>query len=51
MIENGNKSSTIHSYVSAIKGILKADKYPWNDNLMLLDSLTKAGKLQNDSFS
>ena len=32
----------------AIKSILKADKYKWNDDLVLVTSLTRACKLIND---
>ena len=42
------KSTTVKSYVSAIKKILVDDGYPWNDQLVLLGSLTKACKIIND---
>ena len=32
------QSSTIKSYVSAIKSKLKADDYPWKDELVLLST-------------
>ena len=48
LIDKGSKSQTVKSYVSAIKSILKAEKYPWNNNLILLDSLTKACRIIND---
>ena len=48
LIDSGLKLTTIRSYVSALKIILKAEKYPWNDNLIMIDALTKACKLQND---
>ena len=48
MIEKGAQSSTIKSYVSAIKKTLVMDKYPWQDNLIKLSSLTRACKLVND---
>ena len=44
----GLQSGTIRSYVSAIKSILTTDGYLWEDNKILLSSLTKACKLQND---
>ena len=47
-IEQGMKSNTIKSYVSAIKKLLIEDGYPWDDQKVLLGSLTKACKLIND---
>ena len=47
-IDNGMQSSTVKSYVSAIKKILVDDGYPWNDQKVLLGSLTKASRLIND---
>ena len=48
LIDKGMQSSTIKSYVSAIKRTLINDKYKWKDELILLTSLTKACKLVND---
>ena len=48
MIDNGSKSSTIGSYVSAIKGVLRDDGYLWDDSRILLESLIRACKLEND---
>ena len=50
LIELGRQSSTIKLYISAIKCILKQDKYAWDDGKACLVSLTKACKLQNDQF-
>ena len=50
LIDKGTQSSTIKSYVSAIKKTLEMDKYPWNDNLIMLSSLTRACKLVNDQI-
>ena len=47
-IEQGLQSSTVRSYVSAIKRILIDDGYCWDDNKILLGSLTKACRLVND---
>ena len=47
-IENGIKSNTAKSYVSAIKKMLVDDGYPWDDQKVLLGSLTKACKIIND---
>ena len=48
LAEGGAQSSTLKSYVSAIKRILTDDGYVWNDNMVLLSSLTKGCKLIND---
>ena len=49
LIWNQNKqSSTIKTYISAIKTTLKNDGYIWDDRVILLNSLTKACKLKND---
>ena len=41
-VEEGAQSSTVKSYISAIKRILINDGYIWNDQLVLLSSLTRA---------
>ena len=48
LVQKGNKSSTVRSYISAIKAVLKNDGYEWNDNLILLGTLTRGCKLVND---
>ena len=48
LIDNGSQSTTVRSYVSAIKAILRDDGYEWSDNQILLSSLTRACKLVND---
>ena len=48
LVEKGMQSSTVKSYVSAIKRNLVDDNYPWNDNKVLLGSLTRACKITND---
>ena len=45
----GMQSSTIKSYLSAIKKTLVMDGYKWNDNLVLIRSLAKACKIVNDT--
>ena len=47
-IDQGMKSNTCKSYVSAIKKFLVDDGYPWNDQQVLLGSLTKACEIIND---
>ena len=48
LIENGSQSQTIKSYVSAIKSILRDDGYPWNEEKILLSSMVRACRLEND---
>ena len=48
LVDNGHQSATIRSYCSAIKAVLVADGYDWNDDLVLLASITKACRLIND---
>ena len=48
MVDNGVQSSTLKSYFSAIKHILKLDGYLWNDNKVLLSALVRSCKLEND---
>ena len=47
-IDQGMQSSTVKSYISAIKKMLVDDGYPWDDKKVLVASLTKACKLVND---
>ena len=42
------KSSTLKSYISAIKHMLKTDGYEWDDSKVWLASLVKSCKIQND---
>ena len=42
------QSSTIKSYISAIKKTLIADNYKWDDSYMILSTLTKACRVVND---
>ena len=48
LVEKGVQSSTLKSYFSAIKHVLKQDGYEWNDKKMILSSLVKGCKLEND---
>ena len=49
LTDNGMQSSTVKSYVSAIKATLILDGYKWNDDLVLVRSLAKACRLVNDT--
>ena len=51
LVESGRQSSTIKSYISAIKGVLKTDGYQWDDNKVLLNAITKACKIRNDQVT
>ena len=51
LIGKGTQSNTIKSYVSAIKKTLVTDGYDWNDNLVLVRSLTRACRIINDSVT
>ena len=49
LVEMGTQSSTIKSYFSAIKHILRTDGYDWNDDKAMLTTITKSCKLINDT--
>ena len=48
LVDNGVQSSTLKSYFSAIKHILKQDGYYWDDNKVLLGALVRSCRLEND---
>ena len=48
LVQQELQSSTIRSYISAIKRILTDDRYLWDDRKILLTTLTKACKVIND---
>ena len=48
LTDQGLQSSTIKSYISAIKCVLKDDDYEWDENQSLLSTLTRACKMVND---
>ena len=50
LVSRGIQSSTLRSYVSAIKHILKTDGYPWRDERILLSSIVRACKISNDVY-
>ena len=49
LIDRGMQSSTVKSYVSAIKKTLVLDGYDWDDKLVLVRSLAKVCRIVNDS--
>ena len=48
IVDIGLQSSTVRSYISAIRNILSDDGYVWDDQRMLINSLTRACKVVND---
>ena len=48
LVNNRKKSSTIKSYISAIKSVLRENNIKINEDKYLLSSLTKACKYKND---
>ena len=50
LVHNGVQSSTLRSYVSAIKAVLILDNYQWRDEKVWLGTLTKACKIVNDQI-
>ena len=49
LINEGRKSTTIRSYISAVKAVLQDIDIELNENRFLLSSLTRACKLINDN--
>ena len=50
LVETGRKSSTINSYISAIKTVLQKDGVRLREDRFLLNSLVKAWRLKNDQI-
>ena len=50
LIQRNIKSTTINSYISALKNVLQSDNVKLNKDRSLLMSLTKACKLKNDTL-
>ena len=48
LVESGIQSSTLRSYFSAIKKTLTLDGYKFNEDLVLLSSISKACRIIND---
>ena len=48
LVDKGVQSSTLKSYFSAIKHVLRLDGYKWDDDKMILSSLVRGCKLEND---
>ena len=50
LAESGKKSSTIKSYVSAIKAKLKTEMHKFNPDDCLINALTRVTRLRNDKL-
>ena len=50
-MSNRLQSSTIKSYISAIKSVLTRDGYVWNEDRVLLNVITKSCKVKNDRLT
>ena len=50
LVDSGKQSSTVQSYISAIKDVLRDDGFRINEDKYLLSSLTRACKLINDQI-
>ena len=48
LIKSGAQSSTIKTYISAIKSVLADDGYEWSSSSLLLNSLVRSCRLKND---
>ena len=48
LINKGRKSTTVRSYISALRAVLKEDGQVLNEDVFLLNSLTRACKITND---
>ena len=48
LVDKGTKSTTIRSYISAIKHIVVTDKYKWDDERVMVNVISNACKLAND---
>ena len=48
LFKNNKKSTTVKTYVSAIKSVLAEDDYEWNENEIKFAALTRGCKLSND---
>ena len=51
LVDQQKQSSTVKSYIFAIKAVLKTNGYNINENEFLLSSLMKACKLKNDKVT
>ena len=50
LVHSNKQSSTVKSYVSAIRSVLQEDGYELNNDQFILTALTRACKIHNDVF-
>ena len=50
LVDTKKQSSTVKSYISAIRAVLQEDSYELSENDFLVSALTKACKLNNDEY-
>ena len=50
IVEKGLQSSTVRTYISAIKSVLMSDNYEWDNGSMILNTITRSCKMKNDSL-
>ena len=48
LVETGAKSSTLKSYISAVKNVVIADDYDWDDNKVVLSAIVRGCRIKND---
>ena len=48
LIQSGRQSSTVNSYLSAVRTVLRTENVKLQEDLYLISSLTKACRLKND---
>ena len=48
LVDEGVQSSTLKSYISVIRAILRADNYRWDDQKIEITMVTKACHLKNN---
>ena len=50
LVSENKQSSTVRSYISAIKAVLRDLKIKLNEDMLLLNSIIRACKLNNDTI-
>ena len=50
LVDAGIQSSTLKSYVSAIKAVLKGDGYLWDDGKLILGAIIRGCRMKNDEI-
>ena len=51
LVNIGRQSSTVKSYHSALKAVLRDDNYELNENTVLVHTITRACKLSNNTYA